>query len=146
MKKTIRILAFIMAFSMFFVLAACGEYKIKDVDTITVSGPSPDDEKGVSTILSSTMHSTDFYEIIDICQGEEFENLDGLETHPTFGGAKMLFTQTTGNTITIYPACDGTPYLQIGSLNPDQSTYLKIGDTSMKRLAAILKKHNIDIL
>ncbi|MBR4282204.1 MAG: hypothetical protein IKT35_00655 [Clostridia bacterium] len=143
MKKFVKILSLILAISFVFVLSGCGnKLKIKDVDSITLSCPSDDDEDGKSVILTSNMHSSDFYEIIELCQGEI---LDSIEEGPFFGLAKITFTKTDGNTYTIYPACDGSSYLCLDSLNDMLASYVKLEDSTMARLTAILKKHDITL-
>lgn len=143
MKKFVRILSLILAISFIFVLSGCGnKLKIKDVDSITLSCPSEDDEDGKSVMLTSNMYSSDFYEIIELCQGEI---LDSIEEGHLFGLAKITFTKTDGNTYTIYPACDGSSYLCLDSLNDMLASYVKLEDSTMTRLTAILKKHDITL-
>ncbi len=141
MKKFVGILSLTLAISLIFVLSGCGnKLKINNVDSITLTCPSADNEDGKSVILTSNIHSSDFYEIIELCQGEILESID--ET-PFFGMVKITFTKTDGNTYNIYPACDGSSYLCLNSLNDSLASYVKLEESTMTRLTAILKKHDI---
>ena len=140
MKKFGRILSLVLATTMVFILCGCGEFKIKDVDSITISCPSNDSAEGKSVMLTANVHSSDFYEIIELCQGEELDSIDGDHF---FGMVKIMFTKTDGNTYAVYPACDGSSYLCLNSLNDVIATYVKLEDSTMTRLTAILKKHGV---
>lgn len=140
MKKIAKILSLVLCVSFVFALCGCGEFKIEDVDSITISCPSEDSEEGKSVMLTSNVHSSDFYEIIELCQGEELES---IEEEPFFGIVKIMFTKTDGNTYAVYPACDGSPYLCLNSLNDALASYVKLEESTMARLTAILKKHDI---
>ena len=142
MKKVVKILSLVLATTMVFILCGCGEFKVEDVDSITLSCPSNDSAEGKSVMLTPNIHSSDFYEIIELCQGKE---LDSVEGNPFFGIVKIMFTKTDGNTYAIYPACDGSPYLCLNSLNDMLASYIKLEDSTMARLTAILKKHDITL-
>ncbi len=142
MKKVVKILSLVLCFSFILALCGCGEFKVENVDSITLTCPDPEKEEGKSVMLTANVSSSDFYEIIDICQGEELESIE--EGH-FFGMAKIVFTKTDGTTFTIYPACDGSPYLCLNSLNEKFATYIKLSDGAMARLTAILKKHDITL-
>jgi|GEM_PF-5505240 len=141
MKKFVKILSLALVVSLVFSLYGCSnKFKVDNVDNITISCPSEDDEDGKSVMFTSNVHSSDFYELIELCQGEELES---IEEKPFFGMVKMVFTKTDGNTCTIYPACDGSSYLCLNSLNDALASYVKLEDSTMARLTAILKKHDI---
>ncbi len=142
MKKIVKVLCFALCVSFLFALCGCGEFKVKDVDSITLSCPDPEKTEGKSVMLTSNIHSSDFYEIIELCQGEELEE---IENGHVFGMAKIVFTKLDGTTVTIYPACDGSPYLCLNTLNESLATYIKLEDATMARLTAILKKHDISL-
>lgn len=142
MKNSKRLLMIALAFALLFTLVGCGEFKVDNVDSITLSGPSPEDSEGISEMLTANVHSTDFYELIELCQGEE---LDSIEEDVFFGAAKITFTKTDASTVVIYPACDGSPYLCLNSLNTELASYIKLEESTMKRISAILKKHDITL-
>ena len=55
---------------MVFTLCGCGEFKVENVESITISCPSDDSEDGKSIMLTPNVHSSDFYEIIEASYGK----------------------------------------------------------------------------
>ena len=143
MKKFIKLISLALAVSTLCVLCACGNtFEIKNPTTITLSGPSSTDEKGTSVVLSPSMNSADFNLLKEICKGKEYDEID---ESPIFGNAKITFTTGISETTVLYPACDGSNYIQLYSLNPALSTYLKLSDEDMKSLSNIMSKHGIPL-
>lgn len=128
-------------------LAGCGgsfavedvnkNFKLRNVSTVTLSGPNSTDSEGTSIELQPG--KGDYTTLVQLVKGER------LTQCPTdsFGLSVITYTIVNGETVKVYPANDGSNYICLFSLNPTIAQYLEITEESMKEIHRILEANNI---
>ncbi len=149
MKRRLCILTALLVLA---VLTACStdtytqqstlpDFKLKNVSEVTLYGPDSNGSEGIEIALSNT-GGADYTRLVQLVQGRKQETCETAD----FGLCYIAYSFTTGETVKVYPANDGSPYVCLFSLNDRVARYLTLPEADMAELTAIMEKYGIQVI
>lgn len=117
------------------------KFKLKNVSAISLYGPSTENNEGIQIDLNAT-NGTDFTRLVQLVQGSK---LTECETD-NFGLCYISYSFTTGETVKVYPANDGSHYMCLYSLNGQLARYLSLSEENMEEIVNIFEKYQIQVI
>ncbi len=143
-----RLLICILLFAV--VLVGCGNqyspestsknFSLSKVSSISLSGPNATNSEGTSVELKPGQG--DYAKLVELVQGEKLSQCPTIN----FGLCYITYTISTGETVKVYPANDGTNYVCLFSINPSISRYLELPEDAIKEITRIFEANNIQVV
>lgn len=116
-------------------------FKLKNVSSIQLAGVNHAMDEMVEVDIYPDTAGTSYNDLVSLVTGKK------LDTCPTdqFENCYVMYTINTGETVKIYPANDGSPYICLFTLNPQQAKYLELEQQDFDRIVKIIEDNGIHV-
>ncbi len=117
-------------------------FLLKNVESVTLSGPAAQ-TGGDNTEV--TIDSSNGQQLTDLISKVKGKKLDSLPDNHFFGMALMTFNTKYGEEIKVYPANDGSNYVQLYNLNQSTCKYLELPEEDIKFVTEVFESNGIKV-